>query len=297
MANSVAFIGSSYMASEGEPAAVGSVRNRKRGHDDDESYTFNGYVQSDNYATRVDGDNFVKELSKQNPNFKIYNVSYPGAGIDTVPDRITYTEENYNPDLYCIEVPNYMRLTWHIDDRYLTEYENYYPLQIFESGKLLNPNKKYNRVPQVDSYWATLARDEQEQMVENHLFNLVPKPHILPVSRFFTTYSDSARMKQVISTLKLIHGYLTANGKLVKFYQWEKPLRNNKRDQFFHEFPESDKQFLKSNLVNETYFLKWANDKTPQLDKYMRPHDDAHLNHEGFKMFARYFDPIFNMTK
>ena len=188
MANKIAFIGSSYLVSDGH-YLKGSER-RDREENDPDIYIINNQKIPDNFVTHGKGLNFAQELSKQNPWATLYNISYSGAGIDTMPDRITYTEENYDPDLYCIEIPTGMRLTWHIDDRYLYEYEDFYPLQIFKSGKLLNPNKKYNRIPRLGNGWVNLSKKVLQSQWEEELYHMVPSSNITAITRFLTTYSE-----------------------------------------------------------------------------------------------------------
>jgi len=307
MAKKIAFVGSSYISLEGEIPKPGTRISREFGKHDPKTYKLDNWTGHDdgNFATLIDGRNLIQELSKQNPHFKFYNVSSLGSGIDVIPERVTFTEENYSPDIYCIEIPNYLRLSWLVDDRYLTEYENFYPLQIYQSGQLLNIDKTYNKVPQIDNAWAILDDKELNQQFHWEVYDRAVREDQKSVIKFMNTYSLEARQKHVVSVLKLIHGYLTSKGKQVKFFQWDKPITIEQGDEcngkgFYPKYPSSDVDFLRENTINETYFLKWANEKFDNLN-IVSPgygvNDNCHLNFEGFKLFASYFDPIFNLAR
>ncbi len=303
----IAFVGSSYISLEGENPKPGTRVSREFGKHDPKTYKLDNWTWYDdnNFATLIDGRNLIQELSKQNPHFKFYNVSSLGSGIDVMPERVTFTEENYSPDVYCIEIPNYLRLSWLVDDRYLTEYENFYPLQIYQDGQLLNDDKTYNRVPQIDNAWAILDDEELNQQFHQEVYDRALKEDQRSVIKFMNTYSLEARQKHVVSVLKLIHGYLTSKGKQVKFFQWDKPITTEHGDQyngkgFYPTYSNSDVNFLRENIINETYLLKWANEKCPKnknISDFLRPNDNSHLNFEGFKLCASYFDPIFDLAR
>jgi len=307
MAKKIAFVGSSYLHLEGEIPKPQTRVTRESGKHDPKTYKLENWSAYDdnNFATLVDGRNLIQELSKQNPKFKLYSISSSGSGIDVWPERVIFTEENYSPDVYCIEIPNYLRLSWLVDDRYLTEYENFYPLQIYQGGQLLNIDKTYNRVPTIDNAWAMLDDKDLNQQFHWEVYDRASKKDQRPVIKFMNTYSYGARQKHVVSILKLIHGYLTSKGKRVKFYQWDKPVTTKYGNEyngqgFYDNFPSSDVDFLKENIINETYLLKWANEKSPKdkhISKFLRHNDNCHLNFEGFKLCASYFDPIFDLAR
>lgn len=86
MAKKIAFVGSSYLNLEGEIPKPGTRISREFGKDDPKTYKLDNWTNHDdsNFVTLIDGRNLIQELSKQNPKFKLYNISSSGRDRKSV---------------------------------------------------------------------------------------------------------------------------------------------------------------------------------------------------------------------
>tara|TARA_A100001011_G_scaffold391827_1_gene478104 strand:+ start:2941 stop:3861 length:921 start_codon:yes stop_codon:yes gene_type:complete len=211
---------------------------------------------------------FVDFIAKRHKDHKFINLSIPGVGFNFTPNRVNYALNNFDPDLFIIELTTGVRNNVISTENNRTNHSRYYRVKEIQKGILTHFQREQDQFIMDGSLAQIPDKELEEHLLQRGFVSGSDDPKLDSFKRIISFIDPKFTRGQWINMAGFIQDSLLAKGKKVIFVEWQiggqrinllqKGYKN--KDVFYQSCEESSEVFKKLITLSTPWPLScmWA---------------------------------------